>query len=287
MVLCSWLNGTFKFKKMKTILVATDFSPAAGNAANYAADMALGCNAILCLLHVYQMPVMFSEVPLPVTVDEMREDAIKQLTTIKESLLQRTAGKLYIEIMVRMGTFFSELKTVCDTIKPYNVVMGSQGTTAAERLVFGSHTVYAMKHLMWPLTTVPPGVTFSSVKKIGLACDFDKAIERIPFDEIKILVDDFKAELHVLNTGKEGEFNTEIVGDSRLLRQKLAPVIPHYEFIANRDTDEGIIDFAEKNHIDLLIVLPKGHALTEKIMHKSHTRQLALHSPVPVMALHS
>jgi len=46
------------------------------------------------------------------------------------------------------------------------------------------------------------------------------------------------------------------------------------------------MDFEEKNKIDLLIVLPRRHNLLGSIFHKSHTKQLVLHSHVPVMALH-
>ena len=164
--------------------------------------------------------------------------------------------------------------------------MGSQGTTAAERLLFGSHTVYAMKHLVWPLITVPPQAKFSAVKKIGLACDFNKVVETTPVDEIKTLVNDFHAELHVLNTGKKEVFNPELVFESGLLQEMLAALKPEYHFITNENTDEGIMDFAEKNNIDLLVVLPKRHGLLEKLFLKSHSKQLVLHSHVPVMALH-
>jgi len=33
-------------------------------------------------------------------------------------------------------------------------------------------------------------------------------------------------------------------------------------------------------------VLPKRHGLLDKLIHKSHTKQLVLHSHVPVMAFH-
>ena len=270
---------------MKTILVATDFSPAALNAANYAADMALAINADILLLHVYQIPVVYLEVPV-VNEEDMMQEAEKDIIQLKEELALKRGGKLNIETEVRIGVFFPEMKTVCERIKPYTVVMGSQGTTAAERLFFGSHTVYAMKHLMWPLITVPPEAKFSSVKKIGLACDFDKVVDTTPIDEIKMLVNDFNAELHILNTGKKEVFNPEIVFESGLLEEMLAPLKPNYHFITNENTDEGIMDFAEKNHIDLLIVLPKRHGLLDKLIHKSHTKQLVLHSHVPVMALH-
>ncbi|MGZ8558933.1 MAG: universal stress protein [Chitinophagaceae bacterium] len=271
---------------MKTILVATDFSPAALNAINYAADMALAIKAKMILLHVYQVPVSFSEIPVVMVEEEMIKNAEKTINGIKEQLIQKKGGKLNIVTEVKTGIFFEELKMICERIRPYSVVMGSQGTTAAERLFFGSHTVYAMKNLMWPVITVPADASFSFFKKVGLACDFDHVVDTTPVDEIKMLVTDFHAELHILNTGGKKEFKPEMVFESGLLQEMLGALKPNYHFITNKDTDQGIIDFAEKNAIDLLIVLPKRHSLVDKLMYKSHTKQLVLHSHVPVMALH-
>jgi nucleotide-binding universal stress UspA family protein len=271
---------------MKTILVATDFSPAALNAANYAAEMALAIKADLVLLHVYHLPVSYSEIPLAVNSEDLMQGVEKEILELKELLTRKTGGKLKIKSEVKMGVFFQVLKIVCHRIKPYTVVMGSQGTTAAEHLFFGGHTVHAMKHLMWPLITVPLEAKFSTVKKIGLACDFDKVVDTTPAEEIKTLVNDFHAELHILNTGKKEEFKPELVFESGLLQEMLSALKPNYHFITHENTDEGIMDFAEKNQIDLLVVLPKRHSLQEKLIHKSHTKQLVLHSQVPVMALH-
>ena len=271
---------------MKTIIVATDFSPAATNAAHYAAEMAVAINAKLFLLHVYQIPVAYLKVPVVLNEDEMREEADKKLIQLKNELDIKTGDKLNFETEIRMGVFFQELKELCEKVQPYAVVMGSQGTTATERLFFGGHAVYAMKHLTWPLITVPPEVKFNAIKKIGLACDFDKVIDTTPVEEIKLLVKDFNAQLHVLNTGKQKVFNPNIVFESGLLQEMLAELKPNYHFTTNSNTDEGIIDFSERNHLDLLLVLPKRHGLIDSLVHKSHTKQLVLHSHVPVMALH-
>lgn len=271
---------------MKTILVATDFSGAATNATDYAAEMALSINANLLLLHVYQIPVGYLEVPIPVNPGDMLLGAEKQINDLKEEVSKKTGNKLQIRTEVRTGSFFTELKNVCKSVNPYTVVMGSQGTTAAQHLFFGSNTVHTMKHLAWPVITVPDGLIFSSIKKIAIACDFEKVVDTIPVDEIKKLVHDFKAELHILNTGSNKEFKPEVVFESGLVQEMLETLKPDYHFITNENTDLGIIDFAEKNHIDLLIVFPKRHSLFDRIMHKSHTKQLVLHSYVPVMALH-
>src|SRR6186997_2707506 len=102
---------------MKTIIVATDFSPAALNAANYAADMALAIKADILLLHVYQIPEIYLEVPVAFSEEEMIYDAEKELMDLKKVLAARTAGKLHIGTKVLPGVFFPELKTVCEQMK--------------------------------------------------------------------------------------------------------------------------------------------------------------------------
>ena len=271
---------------MKKILVATDFSLAAGNAITYAADMALSVNAQLTLLYVVQTPIGFSDMPLVMGLEDIMRSAETDMQQLKEELLLRTAGKIIIETEVGMGGFFEELKTVSERIKPYAVVMGSQGKTAAEHILFGSHAVYTVKHLAWPVITVPPNAAFTAVKKIGLASDLTKVVKTTPFAEIKMLVHDFNAELHILNIGKKEVFDADIVFESGLMQEMTLALKPTFHFIDNENTDEGIMDFAEKNQIDLLIVLPHHHNLLTGIFHKSHTKQLVLHSHVPVISIH-
>lgn len=164
--------------------------------------------------------------------------------------------------------------------------MGSQGTTAAERFFFGGHAVHAMKHLQWPLITVPHEAVFSTFKKIGLALDFDKTSETTPVEETKQLVKDFGAELHVLNAGNASTYGADTVYESGVLRQLLGNTEPKFHFITSNDLDEGIMEFAEKEQIDLLVILPKHHSFVEKLLYRSHTKNLVLHSRIPVMALH-
>lgn len=271
---------------MKKILAATDFSADALNAVNYAADMAVSIDASLVLLNVYQLPLSFGDVPVAVYLDDLVKEAEKNIGDIQEQLNKRMNGKLVIETMIKNGAYYEALEEACEEIKPYAVVTGCQGKTAAQRLLFGSHAVYAMQHLKWPMITVPAGASFAAIKNIGFASDFDGVVDITPVDEIKLLVNDFKASLHILNTGKEDTFEPEVVFESGMLQELLAGLNPSYHFITNENVEDGILQFAKENSIDLLIVLPKKHNLLDKMMHKSHTKQLVLHSHVPVMALH-
>lgn len=270
---------------MKTIIAATDFSKAGINACNYAADMAMALQSNLLLLHVYQLPAVYTSVPVAFTEEDMRKEAAMNITLLQQKLTRKAGGKIKVEISLRAGIFFEVLQLVCEKINPYAVIMGSQGTTAADCFFFGGHTVQTMKNLQWPVIAVPPGNSFSGIKKIGLACDFDQVADSFPLEEMKSLVKDFKATLHILNTGRQEAFDTEMTNESGKLQQLLKSLHPGYHFINNQHTDDAIIHFAENNNIDLLIVLPKRHSLIDKLLHRSHTRNLILHSHVPVMAL--
>ncbi len=271
---------------MKKIVVTTDFSQAAANACNYAADMAVAIGADILLLHVVQTPIGYSDLPIAINLEDMMRTAEQEMLGLQEEIKRRINGKVLIEAETGMGGFYEDLKNVCERIQPYVVVMGSQCKTATEHLLFGEHAVNTVVHLPWPVITVPAGASFSQIKKIGLASDLSKVIESTPFEEIKLLVHDFNAELHILNIGDTAVFDADIVFESSLMQEMLKALKPHFHFIGSDNIEEGIMDFAEKNQIDLLIVMPRRHNFLSSIFHRSRTKQLVLHSHVPVLAIH-
>lgn len=274
---------------MKTIIASTDFSPAATNATNYAADMALAIDASLLLLHVYQVPISFTDVPVVlVSVDELRKSAEDQLEQLRKNIEHITSGKLKIYTEIKMGDVVDELSLLSDHVHPFAIVMGTKGHTAMERALFGSNALTAIKKLHWPVICVPPGKEFGKgIKKIGLACDFREVVKSTPTHAIKELVKEFNGELHVLNVDYDNrQFNSETPEQSALLHSMLEELKPQYHFIKCRDIEEGINEFADQNNLDLVIAIPKKHTLLEGLFKKSSTRQLIFESHVPVMCVH-
>ena len=270
---------------MKTIILATDFSPAALNAANYAAELATSIKGDLLLLHTYFLFESYSEVPSLITAGEIEQDAIKSMDELKKNLEEKYA-ELIIRTQVSRGTFINELNQTSDKIKPYCVVMGSQGASATDYRMFGSQTVQAMKKIHSPVIAVPTGTTFHYFKKIGIACDLENGVDHVPAEDIKRLTKDFNASIHILNSaGRRGQ-KSKIIEEASALVDELSPLPHEFHFISNEDDDKGIIDFTEKNNMDLLIVLPKKHTLFDKWTHASITQKIVLRLRVPVMALH-
>lgn len=274
---------------MKTIIVPTDFSTVAHNAMNYAADMALQINASLMLLHVYQVPVFVSDVPVTIiSDDEMKKSSEEKLDDLKQGLEHITSDELTVYTKSLRGDVVDVLEKICKDIKPFAVVMGTKGATGLERVIFGSTTLTAIRHLTWPVIVVPPGKEYGKgIRKIGLACDFREVVETTPVTYIKQMVREFRAKLHVLNVDyNQKHFRPETPHESVLLHSLLEDADPQYHFIEHQDIEDGLNEFAEKNSLDLLIAIPKKHKLLEGIFKPSSTKQLVVQSHIPVMCVH-
>lgn len=274
---------------MKTIIVATDFSPVSTNAVNFAADMAIAIDASLLLFHAYNIPISYSDVPMIlVSVEEMKKTNEELLSGLKDKLNHITSGKIKIDIEARMGNTVDELEELCKRIQPFAVVMGAKGHSGIEKIVFGSTTLTAIRHLTWPIICVPPGKEYGKgIKKIGFACDFKQVVETTPIHFIKQMVKEFGAELHILNVDyKNQKFRPDTPEQSFLLHNLLEELNPQYHFINSIDIEDGINEFAETNNLDLVITIPKKHKLLEGIFKTSSTKQLVFQSHIPVMCVH-
>ncbi len=274
---------------MKTIIIPTDYSPVATNAMHYGIDMAKAVNASILLLHVYNIPVSYSDVPvLLISVEELKKNAEEKLAELKKEVEHITSGSLKVYTEARLGNVTDELEDICNKVRPFAVVMGTKGTSGIEKVLFGSNTLTVIRHLTWPVICVPPGKTFGTgIKKIGFACDFRDVVKATPAQSIKEFAKEFNAELHVLNVDYHNRhFRPEAREESLLLHTMLEDAKPEYHFIEHKDIEDGINEFAEKNNLDLVISIPKKHKLLEGLFKTSSTKQLVFQSHIPVMCVH-
>jgi nucleotide-binding universal stress UspA family protein len=278
---------------MKTLVVPTDFSSVSVNAVNYAVDMAQAINAGIVLLHVYNIPVSFTDGPIApvstVSIEEVKRTSEERLEEIKMNLVKVTSGNIQIYSESRLGDTIEELEQLCKSVDPLAVVMGSHGTTGLERMIMGSTTLTAIRHLKCPVLVVPSGTTYHGIKRIGLACDFDNVVQTTPVEYIKNIVREFGADLYVLNVQNIKEEDDELAEgtmDTAYLDAMLDDVKPTYVQLTGKDVAESIHAFAENNNLDLVMVVPKKHKFIDSLFHKSQSRELLTHAHIPIVSIH-
>lgn len=279
---------------MKTLVVPTDFSSVSVNALNYAVDMAQAINAGLVLLHVYNVPVSFTEAPVaPVTtvsLEEVKRSSVERLEELKKNLVILTAGKIQIYSESRLGEPIEELESICKSLDPMAVIMGSHGATGFERMIMGSTTLSAIKHIKCPVIVIPPGTTYNGIKRIGLACDFKNVVQSTPVEYIKTLVKEFGADLYVLNVQDKKEDEDDLeeppTMDAVYLDSMLEEVRPNYVQLTGKNVVDSINSFAENNNLDLVMVIPKKHRFIDSLFHKSQSKELITHAHIPIVSIH-
>jgi nucleotide-binding universal stress UspA family protein len=266
-----------------------DFSPASLNAVNYAMDFAKSVKASVTLLYVCQYPVSINEVPVSAQVyTYILEDGQTRMEQLKKDLFHKYSDQVKIYTEIKEGNVTTMIEELCNQLKPFAVVIGSHGAGTAERIFFGSNTLAAIRHLTWPLIVVPTGAKFTSISRIGLACDLKNVVESVHAEEIKKIVTTFHAKLDILHVhkGQRKNFSDEEIEGSEWLNEMLLDIKPEFHFMNSDDIEEAINEFSEKNNLDMLIVIPKKHGLLEGLLHKSNSKQLAMYTHVPVMSIH-
>ena len=269
---------------MKLIIVPTDFSPISDNAIKYSMDMALAMGAKLMLVNIFEIPISFSEVPLvTISVEQLKKLSDEKLEELKHNIDRITGGKLHVYVESRLGNVPDEIEKICDTLDPYAVIMGTRGLSAMGQFFLGSNSMSVIEKIDAPVFIIPPGVRFKPFRKVGLATDMENVSEKIPIRPIRELVSFFNADMHVLNVDYHDQHVTTYTTDESLkLDSMLSDLHPTYDMVENKDVEEGLNDFVEKNNIDLLITVPRKRHFLEKILETSTTRKLIYHSMIPI-----
>lgn len=272
------------FIQMKTILVPTDFSEAANNAAEYAANLAKKINADVLLFHVYHMPVPVStEAPmLVISPDDLQKKNEAQLKKEAAHLSKKT--NVEVKYMAKMGLAVDE---ILEEEKNVNlVVMGMKGAGKLSEVLMGSITTATLRKATTPMLIIPEKAEYKNPEKIVFACDYDSRTDMHTLDTLTALMKTFDSKVYVVNVKNNKEpVSVENTMTGLKMENTLSGVEHIYYFPENEDLVEGINEFVEDHHADMVAIIPHRYNLWERLFHKSISKKMAFHSRVPLLAL--
>lgn len=275
---------------MNTILVPTDFSVAAKNAAMYAINFGKQVSAKKIILYnAYQMPVVTDAnmaMVDAVDISDLEEASTKNLEIFKRSLVA-DAQNIELETLSEYGAVSLDINDVCEETGADVVVMGVTGVGKVAESLIGSFAIDVARKSTVPVIIVPPDAGFTEIKEIMLACDFSKVIETTPVAPVKLILDETKAKLFVVNIDHNNKhFTPNTPFESLMLDTLLHGYDPEYHFIDEEDFVAATNRFALEKQVDMIITIPKKMGWFDALFHKSHAKALAFHSHVPLMVVH-
>jgi len=81
------------------------------------------------------------------------------------------------------------------------------------------------------------------------------------------------------------EVTDEYKSQRAILEERLQEYNPEFYFIRMYDFQDSIGSFATDRDVDLILTIPKKHHFLTGFFKTSHTKKLAYHSHVPILAV--
>lgn len=276
---------------IKKIICPTDFSVAATNAIEYAAELAQELNVELQLLNVQSLfPVV--AIPVGMNINERVHDSSKSLAQTCYEINELFHIQSTYEII---ATSEGLAKAISDEANENSlIVMGTNGVDSMYQYFFGSNTYQLIKKAKCHVLMVPEKVTYGIISKIVFAWSYETNYpvlismlkELISIFNPKIIFTPLITFLHV--SKQPSPMDNEIF---LLLKKEIGSEIKEkikieFEEIVSDDIPESINNYMEKSESDILMMAVMDRELIGNIFHRSVSKKITGIAEYPFLVMH-
>lgn len=277
---------------MKTILVPTDFSPAAKAATEVAETIALKQQAEVVLLHVVELPVSgsFNVEGEVLTTDNWEEKifSMKVIESAKQKLERLTAELTQRGVntthLLRLGSPFNGIREIITSETVDLVVMGTAGHSKLKEMIIGSNTEKVVRHAKCPVLTVHHAPLKSNFRNIVYATNLgaeDQAFAQVVTNAREM----YDGTIHLvrINTPSNFESDVKVKKEMEAFAKKANLTEYTINTFNHYNEEEGIIHFAKNIDADLIALSTHGRTGLAHVLAGSIAEDLANHSVIPVL----
>ena len=281
---------------MKTYLLPVDFSQASVHAAEFAAALSHQTDVDrMVLLNAYYVSAYETILPNPDMVlvgqEEIEQNAADRLQKLEDlrKILQKKV-RPGVEIITHLNRTHL-VRAIVENVANKNadlVILGSRGNSSNDDALLGSHVIKISKLSPVPVIVVPPAYNFETIKRVVVACDFNKVNESVPLDALKKILAHKKLELLIVNVdnkARSAEEDSKRNTEKAALLEMLKEFNPGCYSVSQPDIINGILQFAAEKDAQLVIALPHKYSFLQSLMHNSVSQRLAESSAAPILML--
>lgn len=274
---------------MKKLLVPTDFSKTAENALNFAVLLAQRTNAKITLIHVFQLPVVITEIPFEI----LQEERMDKKKEVEEKLViecSKWADQTKIEYRAIEGTpIDSILEFSKDNSFDY-IILGTNGAGKHTAGFFGSTTSHVVEKANCPVIAIPESNYFrNGIKKITFATDYH--LSDIAFiNKLSYLASLFNAQLNILHVSLTDLSTEEEIKLMKNFIVKVETKISYnnmsFQILASDNINDRLEEYIASKGTDMLVMSAQHRNLLERIFGKSTTKEITLKTTIPLIIFH-
>lgn len=272
---------------MTNILVPIDFSATSKNAALFAVSMAKEIGAsTLTFFHLFE-PIAAGTDGSPLDIDQDTRRKVAEMGL--QNLANDLSAPSTTRILAEPGAFLIDnLAQFTQTEEIDIVVMGITGASQLDHILMGSNALKMANEAVAPVLIIPPDAHYKGLNNIVFATDMQEVRISTPINQIKAFLSISNANLQVVHVDTDHQVteNQEYRKGKASLEEMLQPFSASFHFIREDDFLEGLDQFTTQHPVDCIITVPRSHSFLANLFVPHHTRKLAYHTHIPLLAIH-
>ena len=279
---------------IRQILIPTDFSEEAHNSLEYGINLARatteasGNPTKIVVLHSFQVPVTTVETTYvpdqAILMKEVQERAEEEMKAVEKKYLQSSGIPYELELLA--GAVMDNINRLVKDKKIDLVLMATHKASKLDKII-GDLTVYALEKCKAPLLLIPETSKYQPIRRLAFATDLKKIIRADVFDKLRYLAQTFNAHIIVLNVNTDlKDLSEKEAEELKHIKMELQGMEYHFQFVEGEDAEKAILDFVHRQEVDIVAAVPRHHGFFEGLFHHSVSKNLALNTKIPLLAIH-
>ncbi|MEH6763375.1 MAG: universal stress protein [Aequorivita antarctica] len=274
---------------MKNILLPTDFSENSKNAIRFAMAFFEGETCTFNILNSqkpsgYITADVLYGAPGTSVYDGILNDNKKELEKMVQFCKSISAKEDFT--FVPKIDFDNIIDAVNQAVALYNIeliVMGTNGATGAEEVVFGSNTLKIIRKVDCPVIVVPEGFVFEKINSVLLSLNYQYDVPNKSLNVVSEIVKKHKASLKILEIEEE---NIELVAQRNQTEEVFKEIGFERFSIKNISASIAINAFEQLIPVQLHAMVVQRKSFLDRFIFGSETSKINYTSPIPLLILH-
>jgi len=271
-------------KKIRHILIPTDFSGYSNRAYHFALRLASAVNAKVSLLHVVEPPYNFATA-VEGMLNIMETNAEKRLNMLIEKRAETPYQKVEISSVIKHGRTAREILKTIESEDVDLVIMGSKGQNAISRVVFGSVSAVVVNDADVPVIVMPESEAEKETNHLLFATNFrEKDPENFLYT--RFIADQLDANTEIIHVAEEMNFNTKLrhLGFKAIMKETTGEELD-VTLKEDKDLLIGLAKHLQENPAALLVLNRYKKSVVQKLFGKNHTGMVLDYAHMPLLIL--
>lgn len=277
----------------KNILLPTDFSRNAWNAAMYVRELYKKEECVFYLMNAFSnayvalgdMNSAMSDSNFYETAQETAQVGLEK--ALKRLLIKPTYPNHTYKTISYFDLPLDAIKTAVDEKDIELIVMGSKGELDNVVNVFGSTTIAVMEKVRnCPVLAIPGDLTYKEPKEIVFPTNYKIYFKRRELEHLYEISKLTNAAIRILHVKEDIKLNAKQKNNKELLENCFDGLEYSFHELDNTNFLEGLQNFVQSRGSDMIAFINKKHAFFNTFWIHPIVKDLGHDTNVPVLVMH-